>query len=162
MKKIKVISCLVTLGIMALIFFFSSQNSTESSAVSGTVTQKVVDIIASVTRIPAEQKPQMVLDMHNLMRKTAHFIIYMTLGASSYVSIKLVSDKGRVLCGISAAVWSMLYAATDEAHQLFVSGRGGRVSDVFLDTAGAVTGVLILLAVCSLCLNKLIKRGGAG
>lgn len=158
MKKIKVISCLTTLGIMALIFFFSSQNSTESSAVSGTVTKKVVDFVAAVTRVPEENKPQMIMNMHNFMRKLAHFTIYMTLGASSYVSIKLISNKRCALCCIGAAVFSMLYAVTDEVHQLFVAGRGGRVSDVFIDTSGAVTGILLLLAACGLGLKQLKKK----
>ncbi|HJA34824.1 MAG TPA: VanZ family protein [Candidatus Mediterraneibacter merdigallinarum] len=46
-----------------------------------------------------------------------------------------------------------LYAATDEVHQLFVPGRSGQISDVILDSAGALAGVLVLAAV-----RKLIKR----
>ena len=37
-----------------------------------------------------------------------------------------------------------VYAATDEFHQLFIPGRSGQVSDVLLDSAGALAGVLIL------------------
>lgn len=38
------------------------------------------------------------------------------------------------------------YAATDEVHQLFVPGRGGQVTDVLLDSAGALLGVWLYLA----------------
>lgn len=34
-----------------------------------------------------------------------------------------------------------LYAASDEIHQLFVPGRSGQLSDVILDSAGALAGV---------------------
>ena len=36
------------------------------------------------------------------------------------------------------------YAATDEMHQLFVPGRSGQVSDVLLDSAGAIAGLALL------------------
>ena len=36
------------------------------------------------------------------------------------------------------------YAATDEMHQLFVPGRSGQVSDVLLDSAGAMAGLAVL------------------
>ena len=35
-----------------------------------------------------------------------------------------------------------LYAVTDEFHQLFVPGRSGQFSDVVLDSAGALAGLL--------------------
>ena len=40
------------------------------------------------------------------------------------------------------------YAASDEFHQLFVEGRAGRVSDVLIDSAGALAGV----GICTLCI----------
>ena len=39
------------------------------------------------------------------------------------------------------------YAATDELHQLLVPGRSGQLSDVILDSAGALAGLLVLGAV---------------
>lgn len=38
-------------------------------------------------------------------------------------------------------------AATDEIHQLFVSGRSGRITDVLIDGCGAVAGTLIILLI---------------
>jgi VanZ family protein len=37
-----------------------------------------------------------------------------------------------------------LYAVTDELHQHFVASRHASVWDALLDTAGAVTGMLLL------------------
>lgn len=36
----------------------------------------------------------------------------------------------------------ILYAISDEVHQLFVPGRGGQVRDVIIDSAGAIAGIL--------------------
>ena len=43
-----------------------------------------------------------------------------------------------------ALLCTMLYAAGDEFHQLFVASREGKVSDVLLDTSGAALGLLAL------------------
>lgn len=51
-----------------------------------------------------------------------------------------------------AFIISALYAASDEFHQLFVPGRAGRVSDVLIDSLGALLGVLFFIL-----LNKLIQ-----
>ena len=40
------------------------------------------------------------------------------------------------------------YAATDEFHQLFVPGRSGQLSDVILDSAGALAGVAAFTVLC--------------
>ena len=36
----------------------------------------------------------------------------------------------------------MIYASTDEIHQLFVGGRSGRFTDVLIDTAGGFIGIM--------------------
>ena len=41
-----------------------------------------------------------------------------------------------------------LYAATDEIHQLLVPGRSGQLSDVILDSAGALAGVAAFTVLC--------------
>jgi VanZ family protein len=46
--------------------------------------------------------------------------------------------------GIVAVLIVALYAATDEFHQSFVPGRTPLVSDVLIDTIGAVFGMLLL------------------
>jgi VanZ family protein len=49
----------------------------------------------------------------------------------------------------------MLYAATDEFHQLFVPSREPTVRDVLIDTTGALLGLLLLWAV-----HRLSRRPG--
>ena len=44
-----------------------------------------------------------------------------------------------------ATAWgiSTAYAATDEFHQIFVPGRAGMVTDVMIDSSGALAGILL-------------------
>jgi VanZ family protein len=40
----------------------------------------------------------------------------------------------------------ILYASTDELHQKFVPSRTPMISDVFVDTSGAIIGMIVLWA----------------
>ncbi len=44
----------------------------------------------------------------------------------------------------------LLYASSDEFHQLFVPSREARVGDVMIDTAGGICGLLLLWALGNL------------
>jgi VanZ family protein len=70
-----------------------------------------------------------------VLRKLAHIVEYAILGALVYRAV------GREPAAISLA---SLYAATDEVHQSFVSGREGSPVDWAVDTVGVVAGVLLL------------------
>ena len=41
----------------------------------------------------------------------------------------------------------VLYAALDELHQKFVAGRGPALTDVFIDSLGALTGIVLSVLV---------------
>lgn len=42
---------------------------------------------------------------------------------------------------IFSLMFCILYAVSDEVHQLFVLGRGAQVTDVLIDSAGAFVGI---------------------
>ena len=37
----------------------------------------------------------------------------------------------------------IIYAITDEIHQIFVSGRSGEIRDIIVDTCGSTVGILL-------------------
>ena len=45
-----------------------------------------------------------------------------------------------------AFVIAMLYGWIDEFYQVFVPGRYGGLTDIYLDTTGAASGVVVCLA----------------
>ena len=71
-----------------------------------------------------------------ILRKTAHFTEFAVLGALLYRAF------GREVPALAAGI---AYAATDEVHQHFVSGRVGSVVDVAIDALGVATGMLVWL-----------------
>lgn len=91
---------------------------------------------------------------HAFVRKLAHFGEFMILGAE--LSAWLWLERKRTLQWY-ANIWfaGELCALCDETVQIF-SGRGPAVKDVWLDTAGATCGILLVLGVR--CLTAWIKR----
>ena len=70
-----------------------------------------------------------------VLRKLAHTTEYAILG------LLLLRATGRAWL---AVVVGVLYAASDEFHQHFVSGRHGSPVDVAIDAAGVLIGVFLV------------------
>lgn len=125
-----------------LIFGFSSENATQSSSLSEDVVNffenNFVPDFSSMS-LAVQTKFTSVLTV--IVRKGAHFSEYAVLGALTFSALKmLISTKLRFT--ISSA-FGLIYAATDEIHQLFVSGRAGRFTDVLIDFCGVLFGCTI-------------------
>jgi VanZ family protein len=75
-----------------------------------------------------------------VLRKGAHITEYAILGALIYRA--LGREFPALLLGIA-------YAATDEVHQHFVSGRHSSPFDVAFDACGLALGLLVALSVQS-------------
>lgn len=86
-----------------------------------------------------------------VIRKIAHFSIYMILAIFTYMfieelNIKSKSEKERLRKNILyTCIFCLIYAIFDEIHQIYVPGRTGKVIDVIIDTLGACTGITIIL-----------------
>lgn len=80
-----------------------------------------------------------------LVRKGAHMAEYLVLAALLTGSLRNRDRTGRGLCaGVLSA--SLFCALIDETIQLFVEGRAGKVSDIWVDLGGAALGFLLALA----------------
>jgi VanZ family protein len=78
-----------------------------------------------------------------LLRKAGHFTEYAILAALVHHALGVARQwsAGRRL--LVALLLAALYAASDEWHQSFVPGRSPAVTDVVIDTCGALTGLLV-------------------
>ena len=84
--------------------------------------------------------------MHTPIRKLAHMAEFGSLAAIAFLF--LLTWGGKVLWRYSASLgFALVYAATDELHQLFRDGRGSRLSDVFIDFTGAFITCTVLLII---------------
>ena len=80
--------------------------------------------------------------LHHLIRKAAHFTEFACLGGLLAWRSLLDEEKHIIvfpaLLGLSAGL-------VDETIQLFTPDRGPSLTDVWIDTSGAVAGILLLI-----------------
>lgn len=130
---------------MALIFYLSSQNAAISSETSGSVIETVADIFyPDFSKFSDEKQAEIISSLQFIVRKAAHFSLYAVLGVLSFLSVISYRDlkyKFRILL---SAVICLIYAASDEFHQLFVAGRSAEIRDVCIDFCGSLIAITVL------------------
>lgn len=78
-------------------------------------------------------------------RKLAHIIVYGLLALITYRALRGGRPAGFYPAfAFRSVVFCLLYAASDEFHQIFVPGRGPAVHDALLDGLAA-TFIMVLL-----------------
>ena len=140
---IRILTTGITIGLMTLIFCFSSQPAETSDATSGVFAETVADILRPGWRNLAASDKQEVYDrINHVIRKLGHFTEVALLGFSLRMSLESWMEKRR---GLGPVAWTgaTLFAAMDEYHQIGVDGRSGQIADVALDSCGVLTGVLL-------------------
>lgn len=133
---------------MCVIFTFSAQTKEESSAVSEGFSYRIVNTTGLFfhLHIDEERLRQVAGAIERFVRKGAHMTEYAILAVQFYVWIGRWQIT-RLRRSIAATFMAVLYAGSDEFHQLFVAGRAGTISDVLIDSAGVVSGLAIFLLV---------------
>ena len=145
-KKLSKIHLLLPLLWMVVIFMLSHQSASISSGQSGVFVEQLRHIAPSVD--------QQLLTF--LVRKGAHIFAYFVLGILAFNAlwrVDLSKFKFNYPVGLSIIVCA-LYAASDEFHQLFVSGRSGEIRDIIIDSCAATVGVFIISIFCKNIANK--------
>ncbi len=153
MKKIwKILSIVLILIWMGFIYFLSDMPAQESNNKSKAMIQKVVEKEVEAQKkenTEEENKKQIQRVVNKLnapLRKVVHAVVYIVLALLIGVACKIYNSKKWMYISFPIVI-SFLYACTDELHQRFVSERSGKVSDILIDTCGAVIGMLILQVV---------------
>ena len=117
---------------MCFIFYMSSRSGSES--------QEQSDLVLSILNFFGLQLNESIKNIASfIVRKTAHVTEYMILYILIFRVVTLYSNTKK--SKLIALFCMVLYASTDEIHQLFVSGRSGMVRDVFIDSIGGIIGV---------------------
>lgn len=138
------LSFLPAILVMVMIFQFSAQDAGESSSLSRKVTTKIVSSINYRTHrnwTPQEQAAK-VRQLEYYVRKTAHFSEYLLLAVTLAIPLYVHGVRGIWLLLLTELI-CIIYASSDEYHQMFVSGRSAQLKDVLIDSAGALCGILI-------------------
>lgn len=156
MKRIilSVVLVAMMLGWMLLIFSMSAEPAELSTETSGNTIRKVFNFIYPGFKDKSEIEKQEIIDAcQHFVRKLAHFSIYTVLGILLSVNaVYHFKEKWfRILLPVSLGI---LYAVSDEIHQLYVPGRSGQISDVLLDSAGVLLGCILIFFISTVHKRK--------
>lgn len=106
--------------------------------------------------------------LNHVLRKAGHFTGYGLFGlcfSRGWLSVlrkrmRTTWSGLRLRAGACGVATAGLLASCDEIHQSFLPNRTACVSDVLLDTCGAITVGLVTFAVLSFRRNRLIEPAG--
>jgi VanZ family protein len=106
---------------MSLIFLMSSQTSSDSATMSGKLIRGIARwMIPGFTGYSPDMQRTIVADLQNLTRKMAHMFLYTVLGGLCMAAMLQYGMRMRFRVIVAAAT-GVVYAVTDEVHQLFVN-----------------------------------------
>lgn len=142
------VSIALTVAMLYAIWQFSAQNSSETSALSGKLAWKVTSVAEKVLG-----RDLNVLKVEALLRKMAHFGVFMALG---FGLAGIFVWQRRIPVPVIVIMLGMICAVLDEFHQSFTPGRNPSGFDVLIDTAGVCVGMIVVLLVRRL-LRKSMK-----
>ena len=128
-KRIRLCTALL---ICNLIFIWG--NSMLPGEVSAAFSDWVKSILARLFSGGAEEDTG-----RGLLRKIAHFTEFLGLGMC-LAWLHGMLQKGK----LRPFLWGVLAASVDETIQRFVPDRGPSIKDVCIDSAGVLTGIVLL------------------
>lgn len=151
LKKIYTAAAVILLTALYIaIFCFSGEDGESSSALSGRVTDALLNFYYRITAGDGGYGPEVFVyeadSLEGIIRKLAHFMEYLCMGLLSY-SLVAVWYGTRVRGCLLVLLQIFLSAGLDEFHQYFVPGRCASFRDVMIDTAGGGVGILLILAI---------------
>lgn len=153
----KTISIILVCIWMSVVFLFSNQQGEGSGNTSRKVAEIVVNIIDVQNKYSDLKKEELVKTIEPFIRKLAHYTIYAIGGIVIINCISQFCAKEKMQIAISTCI-GILYAISDEIHQLIVAGRSGNIKDVIIDSLGVLTGIMFFLLVRMICKKTTSKR----
>ena len=174
-KKFTIVSGIAVVAWCAFIFVMSAFPADESTQMSMGFVYQIVQLLPGYNDMDPAGQIALQEQVDHVVRKLAHFSEYAMLGLLALNFARCVAKKKRgttantanaaaqPLVGskrLLATTWALAtcYAVTDEVHQIFVPGRSCMVTDVCIDSAGVVAGMLVFAAICAIAARRRIAK----
>lgn len=130
-----------------IIWSFSSHPAEVSAKESKSITGIIYDKFAvHIEKFSDMGKDVFVSNTDSFIRKCAHFTLFFifALIISMYVDC---FNMDKVVFLLAVFLTGVIFAVSDEIHQLFVPGRGCQMRDVLIDSNGVLAGGIIFAIV---------------
>ena len=155
MKKniIRIILILLLAITFIVIFNFSNEDSIKSGNTSKKITNEITKNIDSIQKLDKVEKTKELDRIESIIRKIAHFSLYTLVGIllMAICSTYNLNEKIRIIISLLSGI---VYAISDEIHQMFIAGRTAKPTDVFIDTLGVILGIVITMLILKITSNR--------
>lgn len=138
-KTASAVLLILTIALCVVIFMFSGETADESTVKSNGIIELIIKIFG-------------VEFTDFVVRKFAHASEFALLGFFSCATVCVFTLNIKKI--YISVIFSVLYAVSDEIHQIFVEGRSCQFRDVCIDTAGVLLGTAIVFVIFYLYLKK--------
>lgn len=142
-KKMLAATFVFLVAALLLIYGMSAQTGDVSDGMSLSIARFFVSLLhPDFDHLDAAQRQALLWNANRIVRKVAHGLEYALLGAALALHLRLLlpRQKPRFPLALSLGL-GIAYAALDEWHQMFVTGRTMQASDVLADAAGLLCGI---------------------
>lgn len=132
---------------MLAIFILSAQPASVSNSASKRIVRLGVEATINMTRVEVveAEKLEIISSINSVGREYMHGAVFFVLGLLAQRAV--VQSGGKGIAPVKAFALCALYGVTDEIHQLFVPGRAFELSDLAMDAAGSLIGIVVLWAI---------------
>ena len=137
----KLIKLLLLIIWASLIFYFSHQVGDTSQQLSDEILGKSFFSFLNLENLKYDE---FIIKYAYLFRKLAHLFEYFVLGILVYINLdEYIDNKATIL----SIIICLLYAISDEIHQLFIIGRSFGIKDIIIDLFGSLLGINLCLVI---------------
>lgn len=155
-KRLSITFTVLALLWCCLIYWYSSRVANLSDYDSSSVFDLFLKLFYPKYRGFSDVEKLMFQDKYiYLFRKLAHFTEYAVLGFFIYPALSFLKPKAKQI--VWSFIYCLLFAMSDEYHQLFVAGREGKITDVAIDFVGAAFGICAILLIFYI-VNKIAQK----
>lgn len=153
---LRIVFTVLTIFIMVFIFAQSAMPDEQSVKESNVIVDFITGLLNSTGN--AYLTPEI---LSYTVRKLAHFTEYTVFGISLCLTAHAYFGQRRWIVPAFFA-FGVFYAATDEFHQTFVSGRYGSAKDVLIDSLGLALGLTVTYFIIKRKTRAQIESGDSG
>ena len=147
---VRIVLVILTALVMIFIYRMSAMDAENSSQLSTSVGYTVGQVVVEgFDELPSEVQGEYVESIEHPLRKLAHFTEFTALGFLLIFDILVFCRSNGAKRFLISLIIGLLYAASDEIHQIVVSGRSCEFKDVMIDTGGVLTGCVIASIIIS-------------
>ena len=156
---VRILLTVLTIAVMFLIFFFSTEPAERSDETSGIFARKVIGILhPDYDNYPPARQKEIYDGIQYTVRKIAHFTEYTVFGLLLRLCLESWFGKRSWIFPVSLSSGAF-YACTDELHQLLTDGRCGEWKDILLDSFGVLAGILAAMLILRRVRKKNVRKG---